>query len=127
MAKARINLQDWISQSSAPAFELDVSLGADVGMFTRGVAYVRVFRNASGSAPKFSIVTSPDRTTQHNPTSTVQYWASAGSVTLGSATATGVFRFAITDLADVIRWRVEVTGAGNVDLDFDIVVYLFED
>lgn len=99
---------------------------AKVGQGRNGVVFLHIFKAPTTGTPKFFIDTAADPALGDNaPTVdalTGSLWTTAASGQSLSSSSAGVVRFTITDLGDVIRWRVNGTFTGEIT--FSCVVFL---
>ena len=87
-----------------------------MGQFQDGVAYIRVFSNASGVGTVFKFLHAMDQ----NADDTSWYDNTAENVTVGAA-ATGLFKIAIASPAMFMRWNS--TGAtGAIVFSVDLIM-----
>ncbi len=126
MAKARVVQQEvtTVVLAALGVAEQSIQFAQDVGMFSKGYAYIEVL-NAPGGTFTAAILTATGQTVSADAATTAaSYWFDAGN--FPGIAAAGIFRITFFNLADVIRWRLTAT-AGAPTITFRITVYLTEE
>lgn len=93
-----------------------------VGHGKTGVAFINVYRNTMAATSTFNIETASQTAVDARAAGTSAFWITVATQATLAAATTGVVRMTLSNLGEVIRYRIDTAGGGN-NLDLDIVVY----